>query len=68
MLAERGLQRRQEGRRRDRRGHTVTALYEIVPAGVEAENELVTVKLRYKAPDADTSRLVSAVTLDAPSR
>lgn len=54
-------------------GHAVTAIYEIVPAGVEmkgpkvdplkyqrqqqnataaASNELVTVKLRYKAPDA----------------
>ena len=55
-------------------GHTVTALYEIVPAGTEidlpgidplkyqrpaapatgaARDELMTVKLRYKAPDAD---------------
>jgi Ca-activated chloride channel family protein len=69
-------------------GHSVTAIYEIVPAGVEVENvdplkysapaaapkpaasnpayvnELVTVKLRYKAPDGNTSRLVSAVILD----
>jgi len=59
-------------------GHTVTALYEIVPAGVKMDlptvdplkyqkraetqksdfmrDELMTVKLRYKAPDADTSR------------
>jgi|AGTN01.2.fsa_nt_gi Uncharacterized protein containing a von Willebrand factor type A (vWA) domain len=61
-------------------GHTVTALYEIVPVGVEAPvgkvdalkyqpsenevstprfantNELLTVKLRYKKPDEDTSR------------
>lgn len=61
-------------------GHTVTALYEIVPVGVEApvgkidplkyqspekeastskfsnNNELLTVKLRYKNPDEDTSR------------
>lgn len=60
-------------------GHTVTALYEIVPAGnkvslpavdplkyqpadnasqpqkVEGSDELLTVKLRYKAPDGDTS-------------
>ncbi len=70
-------------------GHSVTAIYEIVPAGVEIENvdplkyaapaaaqakppagnpayanELVTVKLRYKAPDGDTSRLISTVILD----
>jgi len=60
-------------------GHTVTALYEVVPAGVawtpeagvdalkyqkpqggggkaEASAELLTVKLRYKAPDSDASR------------
>jgi Ca-activated chloride channel family protein len=67
-------------------GHSVTALYEIVPAGVEAprprvdplkyspapelrpartsngfDNELATVKLRYKTPDGDTSRLTTAV-------
>jgi Ca-activated chloride channel family protein len=63
-------------------GHTVTALYEVVPAGagrggrprvdplryqdrgarardgVRASGELMTVKLRYKAPDADESRLI----------
>ena len=60
-------------------GHSVTALYEIVPVGVElprasvdplkyqtapvtsanaASNELLTVKLRYKAPDGDESRLL----------
>jgi Ca-activated chloride channel family protein len=58
-------------------GHTVTALYEIVPAGQRVENpgvdelkytrpaevaqganasELLTVKLRYKEPEGDTSR------------
>ncbi len=58
-------------------GHTVTALYEVVPAGVEApvaalpplkyqaptvftsssvSDELLTLKLRYKQPDGDTSR------------
>ncbi|HQL96482.1 MAG TPA: VWA domain-containing protein, partial [Candidatus Hydrogenedentes bacterium] len=79
-------------------GHTVTALYELVPPGVQPEppqvdalkyqpvpeapkpeaapdearpasNELMTVKLRYKRPDADTStRLdvpVAGDTLDA---
>src|SRR6185503_3168345 len=62
-------------------GHTVTALYEIVPAGVEVDtptvdplkyqrptqtatspagrDELMTVKLRYKAPDGDESRLIT---------
>ncbi|MBX9784038.1 MAG: von Willebrand factor type A domain-containing protein [Chitinophagaceae bacterium] len=60
-------------------GHTVTALYEIIPAGVEDEfleevddlkyqqpkrnkkgnsNELMTIKFRYKAPDADSSNLI----------
>jgi Ca-activated chloride channel family protein len=58
-------------------GHSVTVLYEIVPAGVPFEmpgidplkyqrtmpattvaNELMTVKLRYKAPDGDVSRLI----------
>jgi Ca-activated chloride channel family protein len=63
-------------------GHTVTALYEIVPVGTDIEvpgvdplkyqrraapaanagrDELMTVKLRYKAPDADQSRLTSVV-------
>jgi Ca-activated chloride channel family protein len=62
-------------------GHTVTALYEIIPAGVQDKytgtidplkyqnpksdkrknygNEVMTVKLRYKAPDGDTSKLIS---------
>lgn len=60
-------------------GHTVTALYELVPAGVSialpsvdplkyqavrsagsgAGDELATVKLRYKQPDGDASRLLS---------
>jgi Ca-activated chloride channel family protein len=61
-------------------GHSVTALYEIVPAGVElprpsvdplkyqtpgvpsvqaASNELLTVKLRYKHPAAESSLLIS---------
>ena len=56
-------------------GHTVTALYEIVPADSQEEfnnvddlvyqkkkiipsNELMTVKLRYKEPDGDTSKLI----------
>lgn len=57
-------------------GHTVTALYEIVPKGEKApagqvdalkyqqtatvaSDELMTVKLRYKVPDANTSRLIT---------
>ncbi|HSD27849.1 MAG TPA: VWA domain-containing protein [Vicinamibacteria bacterium] len=71
-------------------GHSVTALYEIVPAGVSTSlpgvdplryqqpaplsnasggDELMTVKLRYKQPDGDTSRLVGTAVRDvsAPS-
>jgi Ca-activated chloride channel family protein len=60
-------------------GHTVTALYEVVPAGLPldrpgvalkyqqppapssaaAGDELMTVKLRYKQPEGDASRLVA---------
>jgi hypothetical protein len=65
-------------------GHTVTVLYEIVPAGIESaerstvdplkyqassprppatpavtSNEWLTVKVRYKAPDGDTSELLT---------
>ena len=72
-------------------GHSVTALYEIVPVGVDVpspgvdplkyqqvvpparvttpaafSDELLTVKLRYKAPDGDTSRLVSTVVRNRP--
>jgi Ca-activated chloride channel family protein len=68
-------------------GHSVTALYEVVPAGVEialpsvdplkyqttpqparsvSRDELVTVKLRYKAPDGDVSRLVETILRSQP--
>ena len=57
-------------------GHTVTALYELIPAGSDMEvptagnlkyqrtkmidsNELMTVKLRYKRPDDDVSKLIT---------
>jgi Ca-activated chloride channel family protein len=60
-------------------GHSVTALYEVVPLGVEVPGgkvdqlkyqvkgqatggnatELMTVKVRYKAPDGKTSKLLS---------
>jgi Ca-activated chloride channel homolog len=67
-------------------GHSVTALYEIVPAGVKSDarrvdplkyqearrtstaaaaDELMTVKLRYKDPDGDTSRLLSVAVKDS---
>jgi Ca-activated chloride channel family protein len=72
-------------------GHTVTALYEIIPVGVESpaavtdvdplryqdENtrsatsdspELLFVKLRYKDPDGDTSKLMELPLVDADSR
>lgn len=58
-------------------GHTVTALYEIIPAGnsvpgprvdplryqnsqlVNNSSELATIKLRYKEPEGDTSKLMA---------
>ncbi|MFD2247808.1 vWA domain-containing protein [Pontibacter ruber] len=68
-------------------GHTVTALYEIVPVGansatqagkvdelkyqktqLEAKakntNEILTMKLRYKAPDGNTSKLITTTVSD----
>ncbi|HEU4694727.1 MAG TPA: VWA domain-containing protein [Vicinamibacterales bacterium] len=66
-------------------GHSVTALYEIVPPGepvdggttaplkyqdqpkpnaASTSNELMTVSLRYKQPDGDTSRLMSVAVRD----
>jgi Ca-activated chloride channel family protein len=68
-------------------GHSVTALYEIVPAGVDADapsvdplryqqplqptrtadaSELATVKVRYKAPQGDVSRLLTTVIRNRP--
>ena len=67
-------------------GHTVTALYEIIPTGVDAKiagvdslkyqtnevkrdafatNELMTVKLRYKPPAENASKLVAHTVLDS---
>ncbi|HET6881524.1 MAG TPA: YfbK domain-containing protein, partial [Pirellulales bacterium] len=66
-------------------GHTVTALYELVPAEGEApaakadelkyqqparlsdaaSDELLTLKLRYKEPEGDTSKLIETVLKDA---
>jgi Ca-activated chloride channel family protein len=66
-------------------GHTVTALYEIIPNGVKSEfirkvdelkyqnqgnartthtDEVATIKLRYKKPKEDTSRLISGTIKD----
>lgn len=66
-------------------GHTVTALYEIIPVGVESEffkidelkyqsskvtpaakqsDELMTIKLRYKKPDENRSRLIEHPLID----
>ena len=69
-------------------GHTITALYEVVPAGVaidlptvdplkyqaettpadnaEHGDELLTLKLRYKQPDGDTSQLLEFPLADEP--
>jgi Ca-activated chloride channel family protein len=66
-------------------GHTVTALYEIIPVGVKDEftkpvddlkyqsnrstssdygNEIMTIKLRYKKPEEDISRLIVQTAMD----
>jgi secreted protein with Ig-like and vWFA domain len=71
-------------------GHTVTALYEVVPSGQPQPNrpsvdplkysepapaaeidrkssgDLLTVKLRYKAPDGDTSKLIEVPVKNTP--
>jgi Ca-activated chloride channel family protein len=69
-------------------GHSVTALYEIVPVGVRLDastvdrlkyqretrdtraagsGELLTIKVRYKAPDGRTSQLLSRTLMNRPS-
>ncbi|HKR98717.1 MAG TPA: YfbK domain-containing protein, partial [Candidatus Dormibacteraeota bacterium] len=67
-------------------GHSVTALYEIVPPGedvpqssvdplkyqkppavIASASDLATVKLRYKDPDGEESRLLTEVVPDAPA-
>jgi Ca-activated chloride channel family protein len=67
-------------------GHTVTALYEIIPVGVNDDfsksvdplkyqsndnkivsnnsNEIMTIKLRYKKPDSDISKLITHPVID----
>jgi Ca-activated chloride channel family protein len=50
-------------------GHSVTALYEVVPdrrpSMLADASELMTVKLRYKAPDAEESQLLAVAVKDA---
>jgi Ca-activated chloride channel family protein len=68
-------------------GHTVTALYEIIPVGIKSDfikavdplkyqptkndapvssntEEIMTIKLRYKKPDADVSKLITHPVID----
>ena len=48
-------------------GHTLTALYEIIPVNVgepEGSNELMTVKLGYKKPGENESKLVAHPLVD----
>ena len=45
-------------------GHSVTALYEIVPAATGSTGQLAKVRLRYKQPTGDTSALIEAVATD----
>jgi Ca-activated chloride channel family protein len=67
-------------------GHTVTALYEVIPVGVKDDftksvdplkyqsndkkavssntNEIMTIKLRYKKPDEDVSKLITHSIID----
>ena len=44
-------------------GHSVTALYEIVPTS-EARGTVATIRLRYKEPKGDVSRLLTASAVD----
>ncbi|WP_460637709.1 vWA domain-containing protein [Larkinella harenae] len=69
-------------------GHAVTALYELIPVGVESSylkkvdalkyqkksassgssKELLTLKIRYKKPDSETSQLLNHVVNDQPQK
>ncbi len=40
-------------------GHTVTALYEVIPTATAGDDPLMTLKLRYKEPDGDRSKRIS---------
>jgi Ca-activated chloride channel homolog len=45
-------------------GHSVTALYEIVPAAVRDDGELMRIALRYKQPEGERSVLTSVTAWD----
>ena len=45
-------------------GHSVTALYEIVPTSANARGTIATLRLRYKEPSSETSRLLTAAAVD----
>jgi Ca-activated chloride channel family protein len=45
-------------------GHSVTALYEIVPVANASRGELASIKLRYKEPNGETSKLVASSAVD----
>jgi hypothetical protein len=46
-------------------GHTVTALYEVVPRPTRRNDELMQVSIRYKPPEGDESRKLSFAIADA---
>jgi Ca-activated chloride channel family protein len=46
-------------------GHTVTALYEVVPVDAPADDAMVTVRLRYKQPEGDTAKELEFPATDA---
>lgn len=45
-------------------GHSVTALYEIVPVSPKATGAIATVRLRYQEPRGSASRLITASAID----
>jgi Ca-activated chloride channel family protein len=45
-------------------GHSVTALYEIVPVANASQGQMASIKLRYKDPKGETSKLVSSAAID----
>lgn len=45
-------------------GHSVTALFEIVPVANASRGELASIKLRYKEPNGETSKLVASSAVD----
>ncbi|MFL6247853.1 MAG: vWA domain-containing protein [Thermoanaerobaculia bacterium] len=45
-------------------GHSVTALYEIVPVSAGATGEIATLRLRYQEPHGSASRLITTSAID----